>query len=88
MAQLHVLEDLAKPEQGRPQQPGGREPAEQQQGAAAPAAQAHRRANATDIAGVGLAQVVQGALAQGVQFSAEGVQFSEGQLAVVAHFDS
>ncbi|MNR36686.1 hypothetical protein D3C85_1546410 [compost metagenome] len=87
VAQLHVFEDLAQPEQGHAQQPGGREPAEQQQGAAAPAAEAHRCTNAANIAGITLAQVIQGALAQGVQFCAEGIEFGWGKFAVASHLE-
>ena len=85
VAQLHVLEDLAQAQQQAAKQPGRREPAEHQQRAAAPAAQAHRAAHPADVAGIALAQRGEGLAAQFIQLGGEGVEFHGGEFTVKSH---
>ena len=85
MPQLHVLDDLAQAQQQRAQQPGRREPAGQQKQATTPATGPHHGPHAADITGIGLAQISQGTLAQGIQFGAEGVDLLAAQFAVFTH---
>ena len=85
MPQLHILQNLAQAQQQGAEQPGRRKPTKHQQATSTPAAEPHRCANATDIAGVRLAKIGQGALAQRIQLMAECIQLGSGQVTVSAH---